>query len=179
MDVHDGRIVRPLLFATKMQILAYLDECGQNYVTDETNEDVSFSRNRIRHNVIPELESIFPQATENISRFAGLALDDSRFLDELAAQRLAQTIKGEALSVKDFLNESISIKRRMIRLLARDGYPPALSAIDNTIEFIENAETGKVIVIGKMKLIKASKNIVNVFSCDDKSDGLYLGHNGI
>ena len=48
------RIYRPLLGVSKKQILNYLQLHKQSFVTDSTNTDVHYKRNRIRHNIIPE-----------------------------------------------------------------------------------------------------------------------------
>ena len=50
-----GQVVRPLLDVGRTQIEAYLAGLGQDYVTDSTNADDAYTRNRIRHTVVPVL----------------------------------------------------------------------------------------------------------------------------
>ncbi len=59
-------ILRPLLSLTKEEIKDYLASHGLTWCEDETNEELSASRNRIRHQVIPELEMIRPDAVDKI-----------------------------------------------------------------------------------------------------------------
>jgi tRNA(Ile)-lysidine synthase len=66
MTVRSGRYVRPLLNCTKSEILEYAADERVNYVEDETNSDTVFLRNNIRHNVVPLLQTLNPQATEHI-----------------------------------------------------------------------------------------------------------------
>ena len=53
MKAKNGCIIRPLLSVKKQEILDYLDESGQNYCIDSTNNDDEYARNQIRHHLIP------------------------------------------------------------------------------------------------------------------------------
>ena len=53
-------VVRPLLDATRADILAYLAARGQDYVTDSSNADTAYKRNLVRHRVLPLLETLNP-----------------------------------------------------------------------------------------------------------------------
>ena len=66
----NGHIVRPLLCVSRQEILQYLDSIGQDYVTDSTNLQPDVLRNKIRLNLLPLLEQIYPGASENIARSA-------------------------------------------------------------------------------------------------------------
>jgi tRNA(Ile)-lysidine synthase len=63
-------VIRPLLWADRGQIEAYLEEKGQPYCTDSTNADPSYSRNRIRQMVLPELETVNAKAVSHMNRTA-------------------------------------------------------------------------------------------------------------
>ncbi|MBO4663659.1 MAG: tRNA lysidine(34) synthetase TilS [Bacteroidaceae bacterium] len=62
----NGDIIRPLLCISREDILQYLDGKGQSYVTDSTNLEDVYSRNKIRLNILPELQQINQGAMENI-----------------------------------------------------------------------------------------------------------------
>ena len=55
-----GCLTRPLLQATREEILRYAEENRLAYVTDSTNAELSCSRNKLRHQVVPVLEELFP-----------------------------------------------------------------------------------------------------------------------
>jgi len=61
-----GKIIRPLLFATREQIIAYSNEHQIRFREDSSNKTVKYSRNRIRHHVIPEFLTINPKFRKNI-----------------------------------------------------------------------------------------------------------------
>src|SRR5205823_11887740 len=59
MEAVAGDVIRPLIETSRIEIEAYLDEQRQEWRTDETNEDTTFTRNRLRHNLIPALAANF------------------------------------------------------------------------------------------------------------------------
>lgn len=73
-------VIRPLLAVTRSEIENYLREQGQNYREDATNLDTDYSRNRIRHKVLPELVKINPGAVEHMTRTAGMLMEVSEYL---------------------------------------------------------------------------------------------------
>lgn len=84
-------LLRPLLGVTRARIDEYIQENALPFREDETNADVAFSRNRIRHEVLPAFERAVPGAKENLVRFAERAVRDDAFLQELALRE----VRGE------------------------------------------------------------------------------------
>ncbi|MBQ6234629.1 MAG: tRNA lysidine(34) synthetase TilS [Clostridia bacterium] len=85
MRLRSGRLIRPLLYTDKTEILAYLSERVQSYCTDETNFETYATRNRIRLNVIPVLETVNPAAKKALSDAAAHIAEDSDYLNALVA----------------------------------------------------------------------------------------------
>ncbi len=79
-----GTVVRPILGATKDEILEYCRENGLSYVTDSTNFDDSYSRNRIRLNVIPELKKLNPAVARSINKLCSSLAADRDFIESEA-----------------------------------------------------------------------------------------------
>lgn len=75
-----GRIIRPLLEIPKENLLAYLNECGQDFVTDSTNLQTDASRNLLRHEVMPLLQNENPQSIPHMARTAALLAEDEALL---------------------------------------------------------------------------------------------------
>lgn len=65
---HGDNIYRPLLDTDKKQILDYLKFKGVEYIDCVTNKDVRFSRNRVRHVLLPILEDYNPHLRSTIKR---------------------------------------------------------------------------------------------------------------
>lgn len=64
----NGRVVRPLLCVGRNDIVRYLEQKGQDYVTDSTNLQTDFTRNKIRLEVLPLLRQLNPAADANLQR---------------------------------------------------------------------------------------------------------------
>ena len=67
MQPKNGDVVRPLLCLTRKEILTYLESIGQEYVTDHTNLEDEYARNKVRLDVLPQLESINLGAMKNLA----------------------------------------------------------------------------------------------------------------
>ncbi|MBQ9202054.1 MAG: tRNA lysidine(34) synthetase TilS [Bacteroidales bacterium] len=68
----NGRVVRPLLAVSRPQIMAWLAGHNLPYVTDSSNGQTDFRRNRIRLNLLPEIDKTSPAARECMARSIGL-----------------------------------------------------------------------------------------------------------
>lgn len=84
------RFERPLLGVAGAEIREWLRTEGVGFIEDPTNEDRSFTRNRIRHEVLPALEKAFPQFRETFARSARHAAQAQRLLASVAAEDLAR-----------------------------------------------------------------------------------------
>jgi tRNA(Ile)-lysidine synthase len=91
-------LVRPMLDVTREAVLAYLREIGQPYREDATNQFRTFTRNRIRHDLLPMLEEQFnPNVRSALCRLSQLAGEANQLLSEQAAEiasRAARPIAG-------------------------------------------------------------------------------------
>jgi len=87
----DGMVfVRPLLALGARAIRDWIAEQGIAVVEDPTNADTSFTRNRIRHLLLPALEEAFPQYRETFARSSRHAAQAQELLETVAAEDLAR-----------------------------------------------------------------------------------------
>ncbi len=121
------RIIRPLLCLSREEILSYLSENNIDYITDETNEDNTYSRNQIRNEVLPKLTSIQPQAIKHIAAVA----DDLQQVDAYLRGRaetecgagIHQTERGVEIEIAPFLGADFIIRRTAIALVLESLVP--------------------------------------------------------
>jgi tRNA(Ile)-lysidine synthase len=105
-----GLVIRPLLEMRREELRAYLSELGQPWREDETNQDTSRLRARVRHQLIPILERDFePAAVKRLSRFADHAREDEVFWHWLEEQRFKTLVTRESstaisLCVRDLVS---------------------------------------------------------------------------
>jgi tRNA(Ile)-lysidine synthase len=92
LEFPEGRILRPLLGATRVQVEAYLGELGQSWREDSSNRHLTFTRNRIRHELLPHLETWNPRLREHLAGMAVLARDEETFWQAEIAKIAPQLI---------------------------------------------------------------------------------------
>jgi len=96
------RVIRPLLDVSRADLRAYLESVGEPWVDDESNEDLTIPRNRVRHRVLAELDRAAGGPTRPaIARAAAIIREDAQWLDELGRERFqaVATECGSALEL--------------------------------------------------------------------------------
>ena len=109
-----GKIVRPILFADRKAVEAYLTEKGCRYVTDSSNNTDDYMRNRVRHNVMPVLKALNPSVLRHISVSSYLAARVVEFLDEIAEKFLKENFHRDRMEIASVLNLHYSIASRVL-----------------------------------------------------------------
>jgi tRNA(Ile)-lysidine synthase len=74
-----GTILRPFLDTTRASIEAWLQYLGQPWREDATNQDLAYTRNRIRHQLLPLLRTFNPQIATQLSRLAAISGEDEAY----------------------------------------------------------------------------------------------------
>ena len=114
-------VIRPLLCAGRKEIEAYLAEKGISWREDETNLTDAYTRNKIRHHVIPYVEEhINSSAGQHIQEMASLLRDVSDYLDRQSAAAFDTCVTvGEnplcAIHAEPFLALDVVIQREVLR----------------------------------------------------------------
>lgn len=86
MENRRNHVIRPLLSIKREDILKWLEQNNIPYVTDSTNADPHYTRNRIRSTVLPELRVINPEASAHIAHSAALLREADAYFHALAIQ---------------------------------------------------------------------------------------------
>lgn len=97
-------LIRPLLSCSREEILAELAKRKVSYCTDESNIDDSYSRNRIRNRIMPELTAVNPGAAEHIVAFAAHAEALTELLNAEADRVYRSACRGGVLRTEAFEN---------------------------------------------------------------------------
>lgn len=121
------RIRRPLLCCTRQEIEDYCRDEHIAFMTDETNADIHFTRNRIRHEVLPLLRELNPEVDAAVRRLSFFAEEDCRYFNESAAESIQQAASEDSYEVSAFLQQPLPVRRRMIRQLLRQNKVPCIT----------------------------------------------------
>ncbi|MBR5015609.1 MAG: tRNA lysidine(34) synthetase TilS [Clostridia bacterium] len=143
-------VIRPLIECTREEIEAYLESLGQDYVTDSTNLEDDYTRNRIRHNVIPELVAVNENAMGNITRCISTLKDDSDFLEALAEELISSSDRGDGLDTDALLAAPKPVLSRAVSRLAYDvcGRYPEKVHILKAMDMMKIGRTDQVQIPG-------------------------------
>ena len=116
MRRRDGDLARPLLDITRRDIEAYLKRLHLVPRRDSTNDDPRFTRNRLRKEVLPAIDSFDPAARELLARTADILSEEDRFLE----QQVAALPDDIADNHEMFAKLPPAIQRRVVRHLVPD-----------------------------------------------------------
>jgi len=119
-----GRILRPLLAVRRTEIEAFLRSRNQAWQTDSTNADTTYTRNRVRHELMPQLRSFNPSIDQTLANLAELAREEESRWDSELTRQLPQLLLpgkpvrggGRAVSTSPGTN-SVSIELERLRTL--------------------------------------------------------------
>jgi len=146
LETPEGRIVRPLLGVTRAQVEAYLNGLGQSWREDSSNRHLTFTRNRIRHELLPLLETWNPQLRSHLVQMATLAREEEAWWQAEVAQLAPQLLlpgrpvrgggrsagEGLALDCSRLAALAPAIQRRLLRHAARQlGAEPDFAATES------------------------------------------------
>lgn len=117
-----GNIIRPLLCCTRREVEAYLAEKGLSYVEDSTNADISYSRNRLRHQVVPAFLALNPGFEQNFRQMTAILKEEEDYLR-------GQTPVEDRVAALIALHPAIR-RRALCALLERAGFAPSFSVVE-------------------------------------------------
>lgn len=169
MSEISGKYLRPILNVSRKEIEEYAKQHNVDYCQDSTNETTKYSRNKLRHIVIPAFEEINTAARNNILKSIDVLKDNEAILNKYVDDAFNQCVTGE-------LDEDIyidlnklrgyaSAKTVLFEILLRLGLPINLAT--DSIELLDS-QTGKyceneeLTVLNNRDVIKISKNTARI-----------------
>jgi tRNA(Ile)-lysidine synthase len=145
IEFPEGSVLRPLLAATRAEVEAYLNSLGRSWREDSSNRDPAYTRNRIRHELLPLLESWNPRLREHLAQMAALARDEEAWWQAEMARLAPQYVlpgrpvrgggraaaDGIALDVTRLAALAPAVQRRLLRHVAEQlGAAPDFAATE-------------------------------------------------
>jgi tRNA(Ile)-lysidine synthase len=107
---------RPHIERTRQEVLEYLGDLNQPYRTDPTNLTGKYARNRVRLEVLPVLEDLYPAAARNIARAAAIAREDLEALEGWAHDVLEERGEEIVLPLAALPQRRPALLRHAVRL---------------------------------------------------------------
>ena len=101
----NGAIVRPLLCVNRKEIIQYLQNIEQDYVTDSTNLEDEYTRNKIRLNLLPLMEEINPSVKNSLVETSNYLNDVATIYNKVIAEAKTRIITPEGIRINALLDE--------------------------------------------------------------------------
>jgi tRNA(Ile)-lysidine synthase len=119
--VRDNRIVRPLINLRRSDIMDYVAVKKLDYVTDSSNRDLKFHRNKIRARLIPQLKSEYnPKLIDSLNRLTAIVSAEEAWIEDLIQPIYEKAIVFKeknklGLSIAALNQQPVAVRRRLIR----------------------------------------------------------------
>jgi tRNA(Ile)-lysidine synthase len=149
-----GKIIRPLLFAKKEELKKFAQKNNLNWVEDSSNESDKYSRNYLRHNIIPSLIEIYPNLTDNlannIDRFKEIEILYHQSIDQHKKNLLEK--KGNEIHIPVLkLKKTLPLNTIVYEIIKDYNFSP--QQVEEVINLLDS-ESGKYIQSSTHRIIK-------------------------
>jgi tRNA(Ile)-lysidine synthase len=162
-------LVRPFLSLEKDQILDYITDEDLPFLIDPSNTELIFYRNRIRHELIPQLERLTPGFRQRLVQTADILAAEDQALDQMTRDAWKNIVHSKGVSYlqltrEKFLETSPAIKRRLIRkalFTLRPQYRElGYLQVERALEFLNDSTQKTSNWVAKVNLAQSPKWIV-------------------
>lgn len=138
----DPNIIRPLISCTRQEIEAYCDENRLDYVTDSTNLSDDYTRNHIRHNLVPCFEKINADFNSSFLRAMNSLRVENDFIEQCAFKLISESEISEGYKLSCFNEAHEAVVKRSILFLLKDkmNKPPEAKHIDACFDMFKNGK---------------------------------------
>ena len=148
MTPRRDHVIRPLLDITRSELQEFLRAIDEPWREDATNLDRAIPRNRIRHEVMPELRAINAQADAALARAAEILRGDDEFLERLANAAFLRSVQADGeqetvtLDVGEFAKLPAALGRRVARYALETANPSRSYGLEE-VEELRRAMAGE------------------------------------
>lgn len=138
-----GNVIRPLIECTRAEIEQYCRENGIEFVTDSTNLDENYTRNRIRLKILPELKKINPSFEQAAARLIESACEDEDYFGSVTAQTLEKAQKNGGYDAKPLISCHEAVRKRAVAAIIEKetGKPAEAVHISNVCSILGGGKT--------------------------------------
>lgn len=169
----NDRIIRPLLFATREEILAYAKENKLDWVEDSSNESSKYKRNYLRNEILPLIEKKFPGAknnlTVNINHFREVEDIYRRSVEDQKKKLLEK--KGDEWHIPVLkLQKSFSLHTLLYEIIKDFDFTSA--QVDEVVSLL-HAATGRFLLSPTHRILK-NRNWIIISKLDEEGEGVLL-----
>lgn len=173
-----GNIIRPLINCSRAEIEEYCAENNVAYVTDSTNLADEYTRNRIRHNTVPQLKEINPAFDSAFERCVNSLREDEELLSLLAGEAVSRARVAEGFAVQELASLPQSLKRRAVAAIIEEitDEKPQLRHIEAVMSLLMSGGDTQVCGGVSLRVSRGMLSKVNE-TCEDWCVEALIGEN--
>ncbi len=160
-----GNIIRPLIDVTRQDVEKYIEKYGLEYVTDSTNLTIDYTRNRIRHNIIPEILKINNGFYKTFCTEIKIFSEENSFIEKHVNQAYNECENRGAL--ENLTKYDTVVRKRCIARLLKENALPISSEKINSID--EILDCGGKINITKNTFVVCRSDILSIVRMPDEN----------
>ncbi len=189
MKERQGNYLRPLLDYRKKELIDFLKSREIDFVTDSSNFDTKYSRNKIREDIIPYIDrELGVDSNKKIHEMSKLIKADEDFLNDYVEKKYNELVLKEndkiSLDLKGFVDLSLAIQRRLVRRCIFDLYPSLkdISFINvNDVIGLSKSENGRINLVNNIIVSRVYNKLVFKFDIfdDNAIKEYYIDKEGI
>lgn len=166
-----GYIIRPLIRTEKREIDEYIEKNSVPFVEDGSNSDISYSRNFIRHKIVPLIKEKFPRAESAAARLAETLSKENEYLDKIAEKTLVSDEFGVKIPI---CADEVIFKRAVISGLKKLGVKKDFTKaqIDGVYSLARLENGSRADILKGVYAIKEYDNIA-LYNKEEKCEAVY------
>lgn len=171
IPVKRGNIIRPLLTVTRQEIEDFLKKRGQEYVTDSTNLTDDYTRNKIRHRVIPILNELNNSVNETSVNTINAIREENDLIESIVSEAEKKCRNGNCLCGLSKFHPVIR-KRCIAHLIAENSLPYSFSRLEEADNILMNG--GKINLSNDIYLVSSNNKLELKVISQDKEKSVFM-----
>ena len=186
---HNYKLVKPLIYFTKDEIMEYINKNDIPYVIDNSNLKDDYTRNRYRHNVLPFLKGEDRNIHNKYIKFSEMLLEYDRYVESVTNDIIKNIYIGNNLNINEYLKLDRLIQKRLLDNILYSIYGDDITYVSdgNTNEIhkliVSNKPNGIIKLPNNINIIKQYDTLsfnVNVNNkveyCKELVSGLHINN---
>ena len=178
--VKDYIIIRPLLNITKDEIIKYNKNHNIKYYVDNTNDDITYTRNRIRKNILPLLKKENKNIHENFLNYSNTLQEYYNYVEDVTKEKINKIVNDNIIDINKFNKEHPFIQKNIIFYILSEIYNNKSNIIKNKhiediLKLITNKKPNlKLHLPNNLEVIKEYNHILFKKNVNKKKNNNYL-----
>lgn len=146
-----GPVIRPLLDLSRHDLEEYLSTIDQSWIEDPSNTEDVFLRNRIRHTVMPVLESLSPGCSYALGRSSANLSQWRDVIDNMIEESIEELVSGDKFIIEQYLNYPRAVRLGILWVLS--GRPRSgREEIEKTDRWLSDRKSGFHLLPGGLRI---------------------------